>query len=199
MDAWRKNRWLTALMKIVAAALLMNMAALAEAPAEIPPLAFEVYAQVAFADAEWEAEASGLIRMLVPEEGVTVSVCLDGENIAAVTAEYSIGQPTDGVVKAIEALGWLSEDALDAAFEQESQAMIETEGFCVCRVAGEKREAVSICRKEDAENMVWQPIHGGARIHNRLRCSGMDVSRMLTEEAAQATGWQNCGKCRKNP
>ena len=193
----RRIRNLSAVMMALAFLLLMSMPARAE---EIFPLPFEDFVQrAAFADANWEADGTELIRMLSPEEGVTVSVCLKGENIAAITAEYPIGQPTDSVRNALEALAWLDAQTIENAFSQTSEEMIEADGFIVCRVEGELREAVSICRAEDAEQMVWQPIHGGARIHNKPRCSGMDAARMITEEAAADTGWQNCGKCRKNP
>jgi len=195
----KKNRWLPVFMKIIAAALLMSLTALAEEGGDVNPLSFDDYVlTAAFADAEWEADGTDLIRVVSPEEGVTVSVCLNGENIAAVTVEYPVGQPTDSAVMAIEGLGWLSPQMVENVFAQQAQEMIEAECFNVCRVVGEMREAVSICRAEDAENMVWQPIHGGARIHDKPRCSGMDVSRMITEEAAQAVGWENCGRCRKN-
>lgn len=176
--------------------LLPCVPVLAEAPSEI---SFETYVQsTAFADGTWETDGTELIRMISPERDVTVSVCLEGEMIAAITVEYLIGAPTDSVRTAIESLGWISGQTLEAAFSQQPEIVTEDGEFSVCRIEGELREGISVFRSEDAKEMVWQPIHGGARIHNKPRCSGMDVSRMITETAAELTGWQNCGKCRKN-
>lgn len=181
-------------------ALLCISFAAAQASADRQPLAFEDYAQLVagFVDGQWETEGAQCIRMLEIEQDVTVRVCLDGEYVAALTVEYPLGQVRDCVILTLESLGWLTEEEVNAAFRQESQDVCDVGNFRICRIEGKLREGVSICREEDAGKMVWQPVHGGEKLHNKPRCSGMDVPCWLTEEAADAIGWANCGKCRKN-
>lgn len=180
------------------AVLLAALMSGACAAAEEPECLFETYVQAVSADAQWETDGAEQIRMLGTDEGVTVSACLEGENVAALTVEYPAGQIPDMAKRFIENLGWLSAESLEAVYVMEADTSGELEGCSVRLVHGELRDAVSICRAEDVEGMVWQPIHGGARIHDKPRCSGMDVSRMITVEAAQAVGWEDCGHCRKN-
>lgn len=163
-------------------------------------ISFEVYAQsfAELTEAAWEADGAQQIQMLEADGSVTVSACLEGESLAALTVEYPAGQMTDMVKQALENLGWLSAESLEIVYAMEADTSQELEDCSVCLIHGELRYAVSICRAEDAERMVWQPIHGGERIHDKPRCSGMDVSRMITETAAQAVGWEDCGHCRKN-
>lgn len=185
---------------VVLAALFCLSFASAEGNAGRQPLLFDDYVQAVgtFSDAQWETDSAECIRMLELEENVTVRVCLDGENVAALTVEYPLGQVGDSVILTLESLGWLSAENLNAAFEQPSQDIKRVDGFCVCRVEGELREGVSICREQDVGGMAWQPVHGGEKIHNKPRCSGMDVPCWITAQAVKQTGWKNCGKCRKN-
>jgi len=186
------------LLGAVLALMLCFACAAEEMTAEMIYPAFETYAQ-AFAELteeEWEPDVIEQIQMLAPEEGVTVSICLDVQTVVCATVEFPCGQITDCVRAAIENLGWLSEEAIAQAFSLEEGAQLEAEGCIVYRVHGDNRDALSICRAEDAEGMVWQPIHGGKKIHDMPRCSGMDVSRMITAEAAMLTNWEDCGTCR---
>lgn len=185
-------------MKRIFAAVLGLMMICSGAAAE-EAISFEVYAQSfsEITEEVWEADGAELIRTLAPEESVTVSACLEGEGVAAVTAEYPCGQITDAVRAAIKNLGWLSAEAVEQVLAMEEGASLELEGCMVWHIHGKTRDAFSICRTEDAGEMVWQPIHGGEKLHSKPRCSGMDVSRLITEEAAEFTGWENCGVCRK--
>lgn len=179
-------------------ALLLGACAFAET-AEIPALAFDAFAE-AYAQhtqAEWETDGIDRILSLVPEEGVTVSVCLAEEDVAALTVEFPCGAISDSVRAAVESLGWLGAEELAAAFSLEENAELQTEAFRVYRIHGDNRDSIAVCPLADAENMLWQPIHGGKKIHDRPRCSGMDVSRMITPEAAEELGWEDCGTCRK--
>lgn len=186
-------------MRRIAAAVLVLML-LAGALAEEAALSFETYAArfEAAEEAVWEEEGAGLIYALSTEEGVTVSVCLSEESVAAVTVEFPCGEPGEAVRGAIENLGWLSEEAVAEVFSMEEGATLEAGDFTVCRIHGDDRDAFSICRTENLADMLWQPIHGGARLHDTPRCSGMDVSRMITAEAAELTGWAYCGICMKD-
>lgn len=182
----------------VLAVLMLMTGALAE---ETMVLTFGAYAQ-SFAvlteesGAEWEADGIDQLQMLAAAENVNVSACLVGENIAAVTVEFLCGNVDENVRAAVENLGWLSAEAVDQVVSMEEGAVLEAEGCTVYRVHGENRDAFSICRTENVGNMLWQPIHGGKKIHDTPRCSGMDVSRMITAEAAELIGWENCGTCR---
>lgn len=181
---------------LVLALVMLASGALAESDVQAIP--FESYAQAVVTDAQWESDGVEQIQMLSMDGEVTVSACLTDGNVAALTVEYPMGERPESARQAIESLGWLEAEALDEAFALTSEEMQEMNGFGVYHVVGKNREAVSICRVEDAEHMVWQPIHGGERIHNDPRCSSMDVSRMITEEAASALQWKNCVRCRKN-
>ena len=185
--------------KLLAAALAaLMLAACALAEGESVQTAFEEYENsfAGLTEEVWEADVIEQIRMLAPEEGVNISVCLDAQNVACATVEFLCGQVTDSVRAAIGNLGWLSEEALAQVFALEEDAQLEIEGCAVYRVHGENRDAISICRIENAEDILWQPIHGGRKIHDTPRCSGMDVSRMITVSAAMLTNWEDCGTCR---
>lgn len=185
-------------MKRIFAAVLALMMICSGAMAE-EALSFEVYAQSfsELTEEVWEAGEAEMIQTLAPEESVTVSACLEGGEIAAVTVEFPCGTPSEAVRAAIGNLGWLSTEGLEQAFAMEENTSAEIGDFSVWRIHGKTRDAISICRTEDAGEMVWQPIHGGEKLHSKSRCSGMDVSRLITEEAAELTGWENCGVCRK--
>lgn len=180
----------------ILAMLLLYTGALAE---EL--LSFDAYSQAVISQGgeEWKTDGAEPIRTIQPEDGVTVSVCLDGQSVAALTVEFPCENPTEIVWSVIENLGWLSEDEMEQLKNMQDDETAEFENFQVVRIHGESRDAYCICPAEYYENAVWQPIHGGKKLHSKCECSGMDVARMLTEEAAGQTGWENCQKCRKNP
>jgi len=185
------------LLVLALAMLMLLVCAHAEEIAEIAVTVFDDYAQsfAEFTEKEWKADESGLIHVISPEEGVTVSVCLAQENVACISVEFPCDMPADCVRTAIENLGWLSDEAIEQMFALTDDAQLEAEGFAIYRVHGENRDAFSICPADEIENMVWQPIHGGEKLHTEVECSGMDVARMITAEAAQLTGWENCKHC----
>ena len=47
------------------------------------------------------------------------------------------------------------------------------------------------------DDLFWQPLHGGEDRHKSPICSGMDVPRLITAEAADALGFPPCAKCAK--
>jgi len=94
--------------KLLAAVLALMMClacAFAEETAVQTP--FEEYAQkfAELTEETWEADVIELIQMLSPEEGVTVSVCLDVQNVACMSVEFPCGKITGSVRAAIENLG----------------------------------------------------------------------------------------------
>lgn len=183
------------MLAVILAMLMLCTDAMAEEVMEL--LSFEAYSQsfAALTEEVWQEDGAELIQTLSPEDGVTVSVCLAENNVAAVTVEFLCDQITDSVRAAVENLGWLSAEAMEQVLAMVDDAQLEIEGCIVYRVHGENRDAFSICRAENAQNMVWQPIHGGKKLHTEIECSGMDVSRMITNEAAQLTNWENCKRC----
>lgn len=184
-------------MLAVVLVLLMCCACSAEGMEEMLVTEFENYAQffTGFTQEEWKADDIEQIQVILPEDGVTVSVCLSGEYVKCISVEFPCDQVMDSVRAAIEGLGWLSYDAIDQMLALEDDATLVVEDYTIYRVHGENRDAFSICRTEDIEEMVWQPIHGGSKLHREIECSGMDVSRMITDEAAQLTGWDECKRC----
>ena len=178
-------------------ALLMCCTCFAEGMEEVLLTVFEDYTE-AFAeltDEKWKADDIEQIQVLSPEDGVTISACLSEEYVKCISVEFPCDQILDCVRAAIENLGWLSDDAVGQMLVLQEDAVLVIEGYTIYRVHGEKRDAFSICRTEDFEEMVWQPIHGGEKLHIQIECSGMDVSRMITSEAAQLTGWEECKRC----
>lgn len=185
--------------KLLAAilALMLCCSCFAEGMEEILFTAFEDYAQ-AFAELTeevWKADDIEQIQVISPEDGVTVSVCLSEDYVKCISVEFPCDQILDSVRTAVEKLGWLSYEAIEQMLALADDATLVIEDYTIYRVHGENRDAFNICRTEDAEDMVWQPIHGGEKLHAEIECSGMDVSRMLTAEAAQLTGWEECKRC----
>jgi len=177
--------------------LLLAMAVLiCPALAEVAvPVLFEDYCDALETEAEWETEEIELIRTLGYAEGVTVGLCLDGENVAALTVEFAKDGLNEDVWRAVDALISLDDETKSAL---EPGAELTADGWIVGRIAGTAREAIYLCSEAQRESMLWMPVHGGDQIHDLPRCSGMDVARMITPEAAEALGFDNCDTCRKD-
>ena len=146
------------------------------------------------AEAEWQDE--GLVRVLSLEDGTTISVCLDGGDVAAVTVEALKGEGFCVSARGmLEAAGLFSEESLEQAWQIAVNSSAVLDGVVVYHLAGEMREAYAFCAEEALEEMVWQPVHGGSKLHNSPICSGMDTARMVTSEAARALDYEPCDKC----
>lgn len=159
-------------------------------------LAFEEYAAnlSALTDEEWTDE--GLIRVLTLEDEITVSVCLEGAEVAAITVEALQGGSLADVGRAaLEATGRLSEEALLALSEIPEDGSAALDGCMVYYLVGKSRECYAICGGEAATELVWQPVHGGEKLHVNPVCSGMDVARLITLEAAELLGYTPCARC----
>ena len=70
-------------------------------------------------------------------------------------------------------------------------------GYAYGKIEGETRSAVWLCPEAERDALVWQPVHGGTKYHAKSSCSGMDVPRLVTVEAAEAAGFAPCGRCVK--
>lgn len=175
----------------ILAALLLVSVALAEGMTD-----FDDYAAALSAPegAEWAAD--GDMRVLDMGEEVTVSVCLEGESVVALTVEAPIGTLAQAERAALEALGLLSDEEIDEFLTAVEVGKAENDAFAFWRMQGKNREGIAICSAEDADELYWIPIHGGKKYHVNMSCSGMDVARLVTQKAAQDEGLEPCGRCK---
>lgn len=145
-------------------------------------------------DAEWSE--GGLVRVLDLGDGLTVSVCLIGENVAAVTVEFAIDGGTEAVAEvALDALECLSPEALVMLAELNGGDHAACDGCVFGKLEGDRRRSVYAALEEDFAGLVWQSVHGGSKYHAKPGCSGMDVARLVTREAAMNMGYEPCGRC----
>lgn len=157
---------------------------------------FEDYAAAlnAPADAEWTAD--GDMRTLELDGEATISVCLEGENIMAVTVEAPNGSVMDAGSAALKALGTLTDAEIAELLAMTEAGSAENDAYAFWHMLGEKREGLAACAAEDAPSLFWIPVHGGKKFHVRMGCSGMDVARLVTQKAAEEAGLEPCGRCK---
>lgn len=148
-------------------------------------------------DAEWVQTKSPNVIEMSPEEGVLISVCLEGEDVAAVTVESLADGPwMDYAVGVMTALGCT--DAVLEAFaylDAETAEWLAEEGYAIGMLKGETRRGAFVCMEADYANLLWQPVHGGKKVHLQPDCSGMDVPRLITPIAAEGMGFELCKIC----
>ena len=183
--------------RVIAAAalfvLLMTAAALAEGMTPFTEYAARLGAE------EWKTEGIDALRSASAGEGVSVSVCLDGGDVAALTVEWEDPEgtgPSGEALAAVGALDLLPEHELSALPSLPEGQASRTGGLVVYRLVGKGRSALCLCRAGDADRMAWQAVHGGEKLHSSPYCSGMDVSRMITAKAAAQLGIADCEICR---
>lgn len=140
-------------------------------------------------------EDGALMQSVEIEEGLMLSVCLRDTQIAVLTVEYPLDMQGETVLEALRLLG-MDEETLAQVSVMEANTEIAANGVVIGRVCGETREAVYVCLEAERGEMLWLPVHGGDQVHDLPRCSGMDVSRMVTPEAAALTQYDNCDTCR---
>ena len=158
---------------------------------------FEAYSEALLKlyGGEWKEE--GDVRVLKAGEEASISVCLEGGDVAAVTAEaLRDGDLRDTAYAALNALGGLTSGTLFAISDLEN-AQLEADGCVIGHLAGETRECVYIAQADAFAEMVWEPVHGGDQLHALPTCSGMDVPRLITAEAGEKTGYDGCDHCMK--
>lgn len=173
------------------AMLLLTGAALGESL-----MPFEDYAAAldAPADAEWTAD--GDMRTLELADEATVSVCLEDENVMAVTVEAPKGSVMDAGSAALKALGAMTDAEIADLLAMTEAGSVENDACTFWHMLGEKREGIAVCATEDAPSLFWIPVHGGKKFHVRMGCSGMDVARLVTQKAAEEAGLEPCGRCK---
>lgn len=58
--------------------------------------------------------------------------------------------------------------------------------------------SVTVPQKEEtAGNLVWVPVNGGTKYHNKPSCSKMEDPMQVSVETAKANGYTACKKCYK--
>ena len=173
------------------AMLLLTGAALGESL-----MSFADYAAAldAPADAEWAAD--GDMRTMELADDVTISVCMEDENVMAVTVEAPNGSVMDVGSAALKALGTLTDAEIAELLSMTEAGSAENAACTFWHMLGEKREGIAVCAAEDAPTLFWIPVHGGKKFHVRMGCSGMDVARLVTQKAAEEAGLEPCGRCK---
>lgn len=185
------KKWIAAILSM----LMLLCPALAE-----EWVAFEEYAAKLAETYEGEWKGEGDVRVLTVEKNVSsVSVCLRGEDVAAVTVEsVQNGTLVETALNALSGLGLLSDELLSSISTLEQGGELVTDGFVVGRIAGETRECIYLAPEAGFDSYIWEPVHGGDQLHAEATCSGMDVPRLITPEAAEQTGYDLCDHCAKN-
>lgn len=162
---------------------------------------FDTYANrlTGLSEEEWTVDGAPEIRLLRLSETLTLSVCLSEDRVAAVTVEALQDQDfADAASAALDALGCLDDEVLEALSELDDGGQAISGGCVFGRVDGERRTVVYAAAEEDFDELVWQSVHGGSKYHARMRCSGMDVPRLVTRQAAQNAEYEPCGRCFRN-
>ena len=172
------------------AMLLLTGAALGES---LMPFADYAAALDAPADAEWTAD--GDMRTLELSDEVAISVCLEDENVMAITVEAPIGSVMDAGSAALRALGTLTDAEIAELLAMTEAGSAENDAYIFWRLKGKNREGIAVCATEDEPNLYWIPVHGGKKYHRKPDCSGMDVARLVTEEAAKDADFEPCMRC----
>lgn len=173
------------------AMLICACAALAEGM-----IGFDEYARnlSALTDEAWSG--SGSVRVLDLGDELTVSVCLTGDRVTAVTVESALDGDAEAVAEAaLDALGCLSPEAIAVLAELGGDGQANGDGCVFGKLEGERRMGFYAALEEDFADLVWQSVHGGSKYHAKPGCSGMDVARLVTREAAADMGYEPCGRC----
>lgn len=148
---------------------------------------------------EWTDE-DAFFRILTLDANTTLSACLDdAQNVAALTLEGAAdGALAQTALAVLEALNLLGEETLASIPEIAASDSLTADGYTIYHLSGRTREGYAICLENSADALVWQPVHGGKKQHAKADCSGMDVARLITAEAAEALGYDPCGRCMAN-
>lgn len=182
--------------KLIALFLIMLLAvfpAVAEGLADFEGWSADLQALY---EGAWKED--GDVRVLKAGENTTISACLSGKDVAVVTIEAMQGEDLRKTAyAAINALGGIDSEILFAINDLDEAELI-LDGCVVGHLAGENRECIYIAPEEGFEDLLWEPVHGGDQLHEKPGCSGMDVPRLITAEAAEKTGYDVCDRCVKD-
>lgn len=183
------KRWL---MLLMIALLCANVGALSESVC-----ALDSY--LATLDAEaLEEQADGALMVGELAEGVELSLCVREDALLSVSV--IAGQGAEDLPScarmAFEACGLASGEELAAALDAiPIGEQVDLGTLRLVHLGGEQREGYYLCAVEDYDGLCWQPVYGGQRRHANPECSGMDVPRLVSPEAAEAMGFEPCGRC----
>lgn len=175
--------------------LMMVLVLSFAAAAEGFGVSFEEYALYLADFEEWKADGSEDIQVLMLDEDVSLNVCLDGDEVIAMTIEAPLDCDVESyALMALSPLNVADEETLALLETLQSGEMLDCGGWWLGHLVGETREGICWCVETD-EALAWQPMHGGEKRHSDPNCSGMDVPRLVTENAAEACGYERCKRC----
>lgn len=129
-------------------------------------------------ESKWQAQAGGVSEYKIGKEQA-ISVVAQNGQVICITAVLA----GENKAKAESILRCLLA-ALDADAEQ----------LQIGTAVGESRNSLYLCSPADFERLCWQPLLGGKKYHKGAGCN-MDGPRLMTLEAAQAQGFEPCGRC----
>ena len=175
-------------------ALLLCMGAAAEGLGSLSDYLAAVRPAALGAEGDWTREAGGRLLSVRPSKDALVTLCAEGDALLAVSVTAPKGEICERLARlALTPGGWIGEAKLQAMLEDGSSGTVN--GTRLTRLEGELREGVCLCAEEGLEDLVWQPLHGGEFRHRSPECSGMDVPRLISSEAADALGRPPCSTC----
>ena len=176
---------------LLVAALWCSVGALA---AGLPDFSAISGGAATLTEAEWQQEGTPLLRTVQLDEETAVTACLSGTQTRAITVERTGETDAAAFSEVMNALGL----AVSAGFIEDltPYAPAQTDGITIVLLSGANRCALCACAAGDYGDMCWQAVHGGTKLHDSPTCSGMDVARMITQEAAKALGIEDCEICR---
>jgi len=146
-------------------------------------------------EAEWEEKVPGLSAFEV-EKGLTVGVCIIGEQAAVVTVEFTREITPEKLDSVLEAFPFADAALLEQLEAMEENGEVTAEGCVAGVLQGETRRAYWFCPESVREGILWLPMHGGDQVHDLPTCSGMDVAWPVTPEIAAESRYDDCDTCR---
>ena len=143
---------------------------------------------------EWTEAAGGRVLSVSPSADAMVSLCAEGGRLLAISVTAPKGDTCEELARlALLPGGWIDAAALDAMLEKGEGGAAD--GALLTLLQGELREGIYLCAEGALDGLYWQPLHGGEDRHKSPRCSGMDVPRLISPQAADALGLPPCDKC----
>lgn len=153
----------------------------------------DAYTQAIGMDAEWKEMAPSFLYTTEAGEGMSVSLCIRENEIAALTIELSGDAQAENAAEWLKAFGVADPEVMFSLGEEYGEASAEADGLMLIRVNGRERTAFSVCDMADYGSLVWISVHGGECWHRSPICSDLDVGCFGTEEAGLAYGKRPCG------
>lgn len=150
----------------------------------------------AFGGVGWTSEADGRVMSLEVWDDAVVTLCArDGALLAVSVTAPRTERFEDLAEAALRDTGLVPARPLAAILADGAAQALD--GARLVSLTGDLRRGLylySDTLRPGAE-LYWLPMHGGRRRHINPSCSGMDVPRLVSAEAADALGFDPCGRC----